>query len=201
MSFVCGVLQCGDHRVRDFASRGLAAQIRAMIGFVRHDCLDARQEAARGLLLTKVIEQQSTGPEGPDRVGNSLACDIKSRTMDGLEHRRVFSLWVEVCRRCDAERTGQRRSKIGENIRVQVCRHDSVERVGFEGHACRHCIDQHLVPTDIREVLRNLGGDFIPHDHPMALSIGFVTTVKSLRGRERANSKAKRMIRVTPVRV
>src|SRR6516165_9460775 len=114
MGFVCGISQCGDHGVCDFASRGLAAQIRAMIGFVRHDCLDARQEAVRGLLLTKVIEQQRTGPEGPDRVSNSLACDIKSRTMDGLEHRRVLSLWVEVSRRRDAERTGQRRSKIGE---------------------------------------------------------------------------------------
>jgi hypothetical protein len=41
MSFVCGILQCGEHSVRDFASRGLAAQIRAMIGFVRQDCLDA----------------------------------------------------------------------------------------------------------------------------------------------------------------
>ena len=83
MSFVCGILQCGDHRVRDFASGGVAAQIRAMIGFIRQDCLDARQEAVGGLLLTKVIEQQSAGPEGPDRVGNSLACDIKGRTMDG----------------------------------------------------------------------------------------------------------------------
>src|SRR6516165_374557 len=106
MSFVCGILQGSDHRVRDFASRGLTAQIRAMIGFVRQDCLDAQQKAVRGLLLTKVIEQQSGSPEGPDRVGNTLAGDIKSRTMDGLEHRRVFSLWVEVCRRRDTQRTG-----------------------------------------------------------------------------------------------
>lgn len=103
-----------------------------MIGFVRYDCLDARQKPVRGLPLTEVIEQQSAGPEGPDRVGNSLACDIKSRAMDGLEHRREFSLWVEVRSRRDAERTCQRCSKIGENIRMQVCRYDSVESAGFE---------------------------------------------------------------------
>ena len=55
---VGGILQCGDHRQRYFASRGLAAEIRAMIGFVRYDCFNGRQEPGRSLLLTKLIEQE-----------------------------------------------------------------------------------------------------------------------------------------------
>ena len=92
--------------------------------------------------------------------------------MDGLEHRREFPLGVEVRRRRDAERTSQRRSQIRENIRVQVCRHDGVESAGFKDHARSHCVDQHFIPSDIREVLRNLGRDFISHDHAVALSVG-----------------------------
>jgi hypothetical protein len=72
------ILQCGDHCVRDLASRGASAQIRAMIGFVRDDRFNGRQQSGRSLLLTKVIEQQSTSPKGSDRIGNSLAGDIES---------------------------------------------------------------------------------------------------------------------------
>jgi len=51
-------------------------------------------QSGRGFLLTKVIEQQSASPRGSDRIGNSLAGDIESRTMDGLEHRGKFALGV-----------------------------------------------------------------------------------------------------------
>lgn len=42
---------------------------------------------------------------------------------------------VEARRRRDTERTGQRRRQIGENIRVQICCHDGVERAGFSSSA------------------------------------------------------------------
>jgi hypothetical protein len=93
--------------------------------------------------------------------------------MDGFEHRRKFPLGIKVRSRRDAERTGERRSQIGENIRVQVGRHDGVESARFEGHTRSHGIDQHFVPSNIREVLRHLGRDFIPHDHAVALCVGF----------------------------
>ena len=101
-----GILQCSDYRVRDFASRGPSAQVRAMIGFVRDDRFNGRQQSGRGFLLTKVIEQQSAGPKGSDRIGNSLACDIERRTMDGFKHRPEFSVGVKVRSGRDAERTG-----------------------------------------------------------------------------------------------
>ena len=42
---------------------------------------------------------------------------------------------------------------------------------GLERHAHRHGVDQHLVPGHVRELLRDLGGDLVPHHHGVALRV------------------------------
>ena len=39
-------------------------------------------------------------------------------------------------------------------------------------HAHGHGVDQHLVPGDVRELARDLGGDLVPHHHAVALGVG-----------------------------
>ncbi|MGB8463902.1 MAG: hypothetical protein WCE49_03075, partial [Terrimicrobiaceae bacterium] len=75
--------------------------------------------------------------------------------MSWLKHRREFPFGIQVFRRRDAEGTGQRSRQIRENVCMQVCRHDSVERAGFECHAGGHRIDEHLVPGDVRKLPRH----------------------------------------------
>ena len=65
---------------------------------------------------------------------------------------------------------------------MQVGGHDRVQAFGLQGHAHGHCIDQHLVPCHVREFARDLGCDFIPHHHAMALGVGFRDHRQQLAG-------------------
>ena len=47
-----------------------------------------------------------------------------------------------------------------------------VSRVcGFMDHAHGHCVDQHLIPGHIWEIVSHFGGDLIPHHHGMTLRV------------------------------
>ncbi len=70
------------------------------------------------------------------------------------------------------ERAGQRRREVGQDVGVQVGGDDRVQRLGLEGHPHGHGVDQHLVPGDVRELLRHLGRDLVPHHHAVALGVG-----------------------------
>ena len=56
---------------------------------------------------------------------------------------------------------------------MEVGRDNGVEALRPERHAYCHGVDQHLVPGDIREFLRDLVGDLVPHHHAMPLRVRF----------------------------
>lgn len=64
----------------------------------------------------------------------------------------------------------------------EVGRDNSVERLGLHDHANGHGINKHLVHSNIREVFGDLGGDLIPHDHAVSLSIGLGNDSQQLAG-------------------
>ena len=92
--------------------------------------------------------------------------------MDRLEHRRVAPLRVDIGGRRHAERAGQGGREIGQDVGVQIGRHDGVEAGRLQHHPHGHRVDQHLVPRHVGELGGHLGGDLVPHHHAEALGVG-----------------------------
>ncbi len=69
--------------------------------------------------------------------------------------------------RLPASAAGQVRQDVG----VQVGGDDGVEAGGLERHAHGHGVDQHLVPGHVRELVRHLLSDLVPHHHAKALGV------------------------------
>lgn len=110
------------------------------------------------------------------------------------------------------------RSKIGQDVPVEVRGDDRVQRVRFLNHPDGHRVHQHLVPFDVWKVLCHQLSYVIPEDQSVSLcrtaqdtsferslpiGVGgtfgltmellFVTTVKNFLGLFLASSKANRM--------
>ncbi len=134
--------------------------------------LDGLHQAARGGLLSQVLQQHHHRPERADRVGQPLAHDVEGRAVDRLEHRRITAFGIDVAGRSNAQAAGQRRRQVAQDVGVQVGRHDGVERGRPVDHAGRRRIDQFLVPLHVGEFLRHLHGDLVPHHHGVALRVG-----------------------------
>jgi hypothetical protein len=82
-------------------------------------------------------------------------------------------LRIDVGGRRHAEAAGQRAGEVGQDIGMEVGRHDGIEALRLQRHPHRHRIDQHLVPRDIWEFFRDLFGDLVPHHHAMPLRVRF----------------------------
>ena len=159
-----------------------------------------RRCAAAG--FAQVLQHHHAAPEGADRVGQALAHDVEGRAVDRLEHRRVAALGVDVAGGRDAQAAGQRGGQVAQDVGMQVGGDQRVQRGRAVDHARGGGVDQFLVPAHIGELL----GDLQPRSRPTSPSRGaarcdLVTTVSSLRGRDCASWKAKRMMRSTPARV
>ena len=149
----------------------VAADVRRQDAVAPVTCLHRRISRVGGLGLAEMLEHLRGGPERGDRVGDALAGDVEGRAVDRLEHRREAALGIDIGGRRDAEAAGQRAGEIGQDVGVQVRRDDRVEALRLQHHAHRHGVDQHLVPGDVREFLRDLGGDLVPHHHAVALRV------------------------------
>src|SRR6266480_6109806 len=133
------------------------------------------------------------GPYRANRIGDAFARDIKGSFMNWLEHGRKAALRVNVARRGDSQAAGEGRCEVGENVGVQICSHNGVQARGLAHHASGHGVDQHLVARDTRELSCHLGRDLVPENYALALRVGFRD--------DRGSLKAKRMMRVAPLRV
>ena len=91
------------------------------------DLLDGLHHALGGIELTQVLEQHHNRPESTDRIRQALAHDVEGRAVNGLEHRRVAALGIDVAGGSDTEAAGQRRRQIAQDVGVQIRRDDRVE--------------------------------------------------------------------------
>ena len=91
------------------------------------DLLHRAHQQLGGGLLAEMLQHHRAGPEAGDRIGDALAGDVERGAVDRLEHRRAAPLGIDVAGGRDAERAGQRRRQIGQDIGVQVGRHHGVD--------------------------------------------------------------------------
>src|SRR5690242_8343093 len=86
----------------------------------RQHLLNGMHERCSGLVLTKVIEHKLPGPDRGDRIGNTFACDIGGRAVNGLKEAWVAPLRIEVRARSQAETARDSCTEISEDIPKEV---------------------------------------------------------------------------------
>ena len=77
-----------------------------------------------------MFEHHHRRPYLPNRIGDTLAVDIRGGAVHGLEHGGIVALGVEIGGRRDADGARGRRSEVREDVTEQVRRHHDVEKVG-----------------------------------------------------------------------
>jgi hypothetical protein len=89
-----------------------------------------------------------------------------------------------------AEAAGQRAGEVGQDIGMEVGRHDGIEALRLQRHPHRHRIDQHLVPGDVGNSFETSSAISSHITMPCRCAFDFVTTVRNFRGRDCASLKA-----------
>ena len=95
--------------------------------------LDRLHQTACRALLAEMVQHHHRRPERAERIGDTLAHDVEGRAVDRFEHRRKLPLRIEVGGRRNAEGTGQRSSKIAENVSVKIGGNNDIQRTWVEG--------------------------------------------------------------------
>src|SRR6202790_2889967 len=113
------------------------------------------------------------GPDLSDGIGNPFPCDVGSRPMDWLEHRRVSSLGIQISRRRNPDGTGNGRAQIGKNVAEQVRSHNDVKPVRMTDKMSRQNIDVILIGANVRKLLADDAEPFVPERHGVNDAIGF----------------------------
>src|SRR5690242_20158328 len=131
----------------------------------RHYVLNRLHECIGTLLLADPPNHLCCTPESSDRVCDAFPSNVWCRAMDGLEHGWIGSCGVKVARRRNTGTSRQCRSKIGQNISMQVGRHNSVYRFGMQNHAHGNGVNQHLLGRHLRIFFGNLVEDLVPEHH------------------------------------
>ena len=120
-----------------------------------------------------MFQHHGSGPESAKRIGNAFAGDIKSRAMDGFKHGRALARRINIACGANAQRTGQGRGQIRQDIGVQIGGDHGVNAAGLHHHARGHGIHQHLLNGEGRILRSDFGAHLIPHHHAVALRVGF----------------------------
>ena len=115
--------------------------------------------------MPKMIQHQRAGPDGADGIGDAPAGNVRRRSVDRLEHRRVAPRRIDVRARRDAKTAGDGRTDIGKDVAEQVRRDDDVERLWMRDHARRQRVDVVFAILDRRIVLPHRLGHFVPEHH------------------------------------
>ena len=84
------MLNCGSqqiaHRLRDLRRGGLSTEIPGVQRGVRGNLFDCTHHLPCNFDLAQMFQQHHHRPERPYRIGQTLAHDVKGRTVDGFEH-------------------------------------------------------------------------------------------------------------------
>ena len=91
-----------------------------------------------------------------------LPGDVGRRAVHRLEHRRALLRRVQVRRRRDADRPGDRGSKVGEDVAEQVRPHHHVEPLRLQHELGGQRVDVFAVEAHVRVQRGALGHDLVP---------------------------------------
>ena len=172
-----------DDRVSDLLGPGISTQVPGLDAI--HTCsLNRPHDDLACFVLAQPVEHLTRGPKGSDRVGKAHARDVECRPVDRLEHGGHGPGRVDVAGWRDADRAGKSGSEIGEDVGVQICGQDGVERFRLKGHAHRHSVNKHVIhcledqytsnkalrarPHHIGELLGDLLDGFVPQYHTVS---------------------------------
>ena len=150
--------------------------------------------------LAEVIEQERRRQDRPERIGLPGARVLRRRAVDGLEHRDPARM--EVARGRHPEPPLQRRPEVRRDVAEHVVRDDHLELARVLDHLHAERVDVEVRGLDVRILARDLGETSAATGRPRIASRSTCRTSRPAGGRgPRANSKAYRMIRSTPLRV
>ena len=110
-----------------------------------------------------MLEQHGCGQDGCGRVGLVLAGDVRSGTVDRLEHGRILVGRVDAARSGVADATDHGTGLVGDDVAEEVVGQDHVEagRVGHHEDGGR--VDVQVVVGDLRVFLGHFVDDALPH--------------------------------------
>ena len=122
--------------------------------------------------VAEVVEHQRPRPHLADGVRDPLPGDVGGRAVDGLEHRRVVALRVEVRRRRDADAARDRRRQVAEDVAEEVRADDHVERLRAGDDPRAQRVDEHALDLDRGMVGGDGLDDLVPERHRVDDPVG-----------------------------
>lgn len=137
----------------DFVGGGATAQVRGENLALGEDGIDGVVHLQGLGGVAEVLEEETGGADGSDRVRDALASDIGGRTVDGLTHDKVVA---DIGRGDDTERADQSSRTIADDITIEVGRDDHVKRLRLAEHAVDHRINELLLHVDVLVLVRVL---------------------------------------------
>src|SRR5216683_6299664 len=156
--------------LRDRLAQGLGRRPAAEIGgprraFVGKHRFDRTYDCSGGGGVPEVFEHQRSRPDLTDRVGDTLAGDVRRRAMNRLEGRRINAFRIDVRRRRDADRAAHRRAQVGKNVTEQVGADHHVEPIRMLYELGAQDVDVELIGSNTGVLCRHRAKALVPIRH------------------------------------
>lgn len=130
--FVSGVVEKGfGDSLATGDGVGLATKIGGTQVFIQKHGFDCLHDRVMGVGVTQVIKHHRTGPDLTNRVCDTLAGNIRGRTMDRFEEGGEFAFRVDIARWRDADCARAGRAKVRQDIAKRFDATTTSKRSGF----------------------------------------------------------------------
>ena len=111
-------------------------------------------------LAERVAQHHRGRQDGRQRIGHALARDVRRRAVRGFVQALVVG--VQRGRRQHADRAGQHRGGVGQDVAEHVAGDDDVELLRRAHQLHRGVVDVHVLELDVRVFLVHVGDDVAP---------------------------------------
>src|ERR1700680_4054133 len=135
---------------------------RALVGKHR---FDRTHDCGGGGRAAEVFEHQRSRPDLTDRVGDTLACDVRRRAVNRLEGRRINAFRIDIRRRRDADCAAHRWAQVGKNVAEQIGADHDVEPIRMLYELRAQDVDGELIGSNIRVPCRHRAKALVPIRH------------------------------------
>src|SRR5215472_7744696 len=126
--------------------------------------LDGAHQISSCLLLTEMVEQKLARPDRGDRIGNTPACNVRCRAVNGLKEARVAPWRVEIRAGSQPQAAGDSGAQVGENIAKEVGGHNDIQALRSRDEAGCQRVDQLLFVHNAGEIRSHLPEHLVPED-------------------------------------
>ena len=115
--------------------------------------------------MAEEVQDLGRGPDGGQRVCNSLSGNVRRGTVDRLEHGGEFPLRVQVGPGGQAHAAGDGGAQVGEDIAEEVGGDDDLKPLRVFDHEHAGRVHQQGVCLHIRVFPADFGKNLVPEDH------------------------------------